>query len=54
MKIQIITSEEDLEDKLTEVRETVNGDLFESVFDEQTSRLGRVIKHKGEYYVNPY
>jgi hypothetical protein len=35
MKVQIITSEEDLEDKLTEVQETVSGDFFESVFDEQ-------------------
>jgi hypothetical protein len=34
MKDQLITNEDDLEDNLTEVWETVRGDLFESVFYE--------------------
>jgi hypothetical protein len=33
-KDQIITSQDDLEDKLTEVWETVKGDFFHSVFSE--------------------
>jgi hypothetical protein len=34
MRDQIITSEDDLEDKLTEVRDVVSGDLLESVLYE--------------------
>jgi hypothetical protein len=32
MKDQIITSEDELEDKLTDVWEAIHGDLIESVF----------------------
>jgi hypothetical protein len=39
MKDQTITSNDDPEDKLTEVWETVSGDLLESGFSEWTSRL---------------
>jgi hypothetical protein len=43
MEDQIITSEDDLQDKLTEVWETVNGDLLELVFYEWMSRAEWVI-----------
>jgi hypothetical protein len=39
MKDQIIESEDGLEDKLTDVWETVNGDVLESAFYEWMSRL---------------
>jgi hypothetical protein len=53
MKDQIITSEDDLEKKLTEVCEIVSGGLLESVFREWTSRLEWVIGHKKEYDIHP-
>jgi hypothetical protein len=51
---QIITSEDDLEDELAGVWETVGGDLSESVFSEWMSRSEWVKEYKGEDYVNPY
>jgi hypothetical protein len=47
MKNQIITSEDDLENKLIKVWETVCGPLLESVFDEWMSRLIWVIEQGG-------
>jgi hypothetical protein len=46
MNDQIITSEDGLEDKLTEVSETVNGDLLQSMFYEWMARLEWAIEHE--------
>jgi inactivated superfamily I helicase len=51
MKDQIIMSTDDLEDKLTEAWEAVNGYFLESVFHKWTSRLEQVTKHERAYYV---
>jgi hypothetical protein len=54
MRDQIITSEDNLEDKLTEVWETFSEDIIESLFDEWMLRLERVIEPEGEYYIDPH
>jgi hypothetical protein len=54
MKDEITTSEDDLEGQLTEVSETVHGDLLQSVFSEWMSRLECVTERKGEYFTNPH
>jgi hypothetical protein len=53
MKDQPITSEDDLECALTDVREKMNIDVLESVFREWMIRLGWVMKRDRKYYVNP-
>jgi hypothetical protein len=50
MKDQIITDEIDLEDKLTEILQTVSGDLLQSVFYERMGRLKWVMEHEREYW----
>jgi hypothetical protein len=52
MKDQIITSEDDLEDKLTELWETGSADLLETMFYDWMRRLEWVIEHEGGNYVN--
>jgi hypothetical protein len=47
-------SEEDLNDKLTEVRENVSGNLLESTLSEWTARLEWVIYHEGGHYINQH
>jgi hypothetical protein len=47
LKDQIITSEDDLEGKLTEVWEIVSGDLFKLVFHGWVSRLECVMGQEG-------
>jgi hypothetical protein len=54
MNDQIITSEDDPEDKLAKVWETICGDFLESVFSDWMSRLKWVTKLEGEYYSNPH
>jgi hypothetical protein len=54
MKAQIITSEEDLEDKSTETWETVGGYLLGFVFSEQMSRLQWARGRERESDINPY
>jgi hypothetical protein len=54
MKDQTIASEDDLEDNLTDIWETVSRDLFEFVFYEWMSRLEWVTKHERECYINPH
>jgi hypothetical protein len=51
MKNQI-TSDDGLENTLTEVWEIVNGDLLESVFSKWISRSVSVTKHEGEHHIN--
>jgi hypothetical protein len=46
--------EDNLEDRLSEVRETVSGDLPESLLQEWMSVLQRVIEHEGECFINPH
>jgi hypothetical protein len=53
-KDQIITSEDNLEDKLIKAWETVGGDLLESVFYLWIPRLEWEIEHEAEYYINPH
>jgi hypothetical protein len=52
MKDQKISSEGDLEDKLTELGESVSGAFLESVFSERKFRSEWVMEHEGEYYMN--
>jgi hypothetical protein len=52
MKDQIIADERDLEDKLTEAWQNLNGDLLQSVFYEWTGRLEWFMEYDGEYYIN--
>jgi hypothetical protein len=52
MRDQIITSEDNLEDKLTKVWETFREDIIESLFDEWMSRLESVIEPEREYYID--
>jgi histone-lysine N-methyltransferase SETMAR len=54
MKDRVVTDEDDLEDKLTEVWEGVTQDVLRSVFHEWMGRLEWVMGHGGEYYVNPH
>jgi hypothetical protein len=52
MRDQIITSEDNLGDKLTEVWETFSEGIIESLSDEWMSRLERVREPEGEYYID--
>jgi hypothetical protein len=54
MKNEIITSDGDLEDELTEIWEIVSGDLLESLIDEWMSRSEWVIEHEGESDINSH
>jgi hypothetical protein len=54
MKDQIITNEDDLEDKLREVWAIVSGDLLGSGLYQWMSRLEWIMEHEGKYYINPY
>jgi hypothetical protein len=48
MKGQIIMNDDDLQDGLTEFRETNSGNLFESGFYEWISKLEWITEHQGE------
>jgi hypothetical protein len=54
MKNQMVTSEDDLKDKLTEAWATMSGDLIESVFYARMPRLEWVMEHGGESYINSH
>jgi hypothetical protein len=43
----------DLEDKLTDIREHVSRDVLQSVFFEWIEGLMLVTGHEGDYYVDP-
>jgi hypothetical protein len=47
---QIVTDENDLEHKLTEVWENRSGDPFQSLFDEWLPRLAWMREHEKEYH----
>jgi hypothetical protein len=49
---QRITSEDELENTLTEVWETVSGDILESVFHNSMCKLEWVTEHDGECSIN--
>jgi hypothetical protein len=51
---QIIMSQDNLEGKLTEIRENISGWLLELVFHEWMARLEWAIEHEGEQYINPH
>jgi hypothetical protein len=52
-KNQMITGEDDLTDRSTELWEAISGDLLESVFCEWVSRLELVIEQARECYISP-
>jgi hypothetical protein len=54
LKNQIITGEDDVEDRLTEVWANVIGDLVQSVFYGWIARLEWISEHEGEYQINSH
>jgi hypothetical protein len=54
MKDQVITDDDNLEDKLREVWLSVSEDVLQSVFHEWMGQLEWVREHKGQYYIKPH